>query len=358
VWRDESKWDIYARRIQGCGVLAGPDPIYLAQGTQRRQTPSVAYDPVHDRYLVVWAYYDGAQWDLHGRFVPWEDSIPALPEFEIHSGATGQDVRHPKVVYSRGQEEFLVVWVNTRGAVTGSDILGRRVKADGSGFASSAWPIADSVEYQDMPAVAYSGPARNQYLVLWSRWTGSNWDVYGVRLDHVGSPVGGGAFAIATTSQGDSFPAVAACNDADQYLVVWERDFSATDFGIYGLFLSGTGVAGAEFDVYDTGSLEAMPDVACCAAGAHYLVTWHAETGIGFGVWARPVATNGSKGADLVVAEPVPGWSRDYASVAGGSPRYLVAWQHDRDGTAYQDIHGRLVAAYAVHLPLVLRSAP
>jgi hypothetical protein len=40
--------------------------------------------------------------------------------------------------------------------------------------------------------------------------------------------------------------------------------------------------------------------------------------------------------------------------VAGGRTGFLVAWEHQRDGTGNRDIHGRLVQ-YALHLPLVLR---
>jgi len=41
---------------------------------------------------------------------------------------------------------------------------------------------------------------------------------------------------------------------------------------------------------------------------------------------------------------------------AGGHTNYLVAWEHQRDGTSYQDIHGRLITPYTVFLPLVLRN--
>jgi hypothetical protein len=41
--------------------------------------------------------------------------------------------------------------------------------------------------------------------------------------------------------------------------------------------------------------------------------------------------------------------------VTGGGANYMVAWEHDRDAS-YQDIHGRIVAPYAVYLPLTLRN--
>ena len=52
-----------------------------------------------------------------------------------------------------------------------------------------------------------------------------------------------------------------------------------------------------------------------------------------------------------------PGASADRTNpvVAGGHTNYLVAWEHERDSTSYQDIHGRLVTPHRVFLPLVLR---
>ena len=41
--------------------------------------------------------------------------------------------------------------------------------------------------------------------------------------------------------------------------------------------------------------------------------------------------------------------------VASGGVNYMTVWEHDRDAS-YQDIHGRVVAPYAVFLPLALRN--
>ena len=45
-------------------------------------------------------------------------------------------------------------------------------------------------------------------------------------------------------------------------------------------------------------------------------------------------------------------------AVAGGGATYLVVWEHDRAGTAFQDIHGRLIALNALFLPTMKRAAP
>jgi hypothetical protein len=50
------------------------------------------------------------------------------------------------------------------------------------------------------------------------------------------------------------------------------------------------------------------------------------------------------------------GAERTNPAAAGGYVNYLTAWEHDRLGTSYQDIHGRLLIPHIVFLPLVIRS--
>ena len=40
-------------------------------------------------------------------------------------------------------------------------------------------------------------------------------------------------------------------------------------------------------------------------------------------------------------------------AVAGGRAQFLTAWEHDRAGTAYQDIHARLATPFSLYLPFV-----
>ena len=100
--------DIYAHRITGQGELkswfaVGPTAL-LNPYPHDRIEPSVAYDSVNDRYLVVWAYDtsgNGSNWDIHGVFVNWDGPIPGLHQFYICDWSTIQDM--PKVAYSRAE---------------------------------------------------------------------------------------------------------------------------------------------------------------------------------------------------------------------------------------------------------------
>ena len=350
--------DIYAQRITSGGELKSW--FAVTAGPNDRAQPSVAYDPVHDRYLVVWIYDvwgDGSDWDVYGRFIPWNGPSASLPEFNICAWTTKQ--WNPKVAYGRAQEEFLVVWWTEHPSVP-AYVSGRRVFADGSGFPpGDGFTIAvHAAENRVSPDVAYN-LARNEYLVTCD----NAFDIYAVRLRGDGVALGGGEFGIAGWPDTEIRPAVAACEAADQYLVAWQSLQPAGHYDLYARFVTGDGMPDSPHLIYETSVAEVEPDIACNLNGRQYLVVWQQQysSAVGpYGVWGRLVYPDGSMGAPFGIIAPTGGITAEFTNpaVAGGHTNYLVAWEHDRAGTSYQDIHGQLISPYAVFLPLVLRNFP
>ena len=77
-----------------------------------------------------------------------------------------------------------------------------------------------------------------------------------------------------------------------------------------------------------------------------------------YGIWGQFVNTDKTLGAAFGIMSPTSGITADFTipAVAGGAVNYLTVWEHDRAGTAFQDIHGRLITPSAVFLPLMLRN--
>jgi hypothetical protein len=361
--------DIHARRISGDGrllsefSLASP-PLYRSQ-----TNPAVAYDPVNDRYLVVWAYDvsgDGSNWDVYGTFIPWDGPQGEVYNyFPICSWSSNQG--HPAVAYGRAQEEFLVVWKSESIGVPGY-ISARRVFATGGFPPGDGFTISSGTQIRDFPDVAYN-LHRNEYLVTWDlELSASNIDIYGKRLDGYGNTLTGGnpnvtgEFPIAGWPSFEAEPAVAACAAADQYLVAWQSDQGpplGDNYAIYARYLNGDAVPGNVHEIDDTTSPELNVDVDCNLAGNRYLLAWQTRYAnpIEYGIWARTAWPNGSLDPPFGVRPPGPTTDREYPAVTGGRTGFLVAWEHQRDAGGNRDIHGRLVQ-YALHLPLVLRQSP
>ena len=355
--------DIYAQRVSSAGKLLGGEfSVSTSSGLNNQMNPSVAYDSVHDRYLVVFAYdflRDGSDWDIYGRFIPWNGPDPGLSDFMICPWTSNQ--RRPVVAYGRTQEEFLVTWAN---APSGQPtyISARRVFADGSGFPANPFLVSSGPEDRDFQDVTYN-LARNEYLVIWDVLkSGSGLDIYGIRLSATGSALTGGdptvtgEFPIAGWPANEEKPKVAACSQADQYLVAWQsdQDTGGTDFAIYARYLNGNAVPGNVHMIADTTLPQLSVDLACNAGRQRYLLAWQDKyVGGEYGIWARLAYSDESLKPDFEVAGPRSAADREFPAVAGGRTSFMMAWEHDRDGGTKLDIHGRILR-YSVNLPALL----
>ena len=267
VW--QNKWpgnrDIYAQRISATGELLSW--FAVSAGSNDRAQPSVAYDPVNDRYLVVWIYDyygDGSDWDVYGRFIPALGPDAGLGEFAICDWKTSQWT--PVVAYGRTQEEFMVVWANNQTTGVPWYISGRRIDAKTGNFPStgSDITIAHPSQHRINPDIAYN-LKRNEYMVVWEQAAGSQ-DIWALRMTGTATPVGGGEFAVAGWPDSEELPAVAACSGQDQYLVAWQSDVGTgkTDYAIYAWYLDGDGAKlGAPLVIDNTTSPEENVDIAC-----------------------------------------------------------------------------------------------
>jgi hypothetical protein len=233
-------------------------------------------------------------------------------------------------------------------------ISGRRVKAADGTFpgGSSDLTISHATQNRVNADVTYN-LARNEYLVVYDNAT----DIFGTRFTGNLGGNFGGEFAIAGWPSVEIHPTVAACKEANQYLVAWQSDQGAVSGdAIYARFISGDGTLAGVHLVNDTTGPEREPDMACNQAGNQYLLAWQTEyVGGHYGIMARRVYPNETMDTSFVIVDATWTAGRTSPAVDGGNTNYLVAWEHERDGTTFQDIHGRLVTPYKLFLPLVIR---
>ncbi len=345
--------DIYAQRLTDKGEFK--DGFTIATGPKGRAQPSVAYDPVRDRYLVVWTHDvagDGSNWDISGRFVPWNGPpSPGLSEFKIIDWSSSQ--WNPKVVYAEASDEFMVVWTNTPAFVP-AYVSGRRIFADGSGFPGGGFTIATHLTENRVNADVAYNLARNEYLVTYDNVL----DIFGTRLRGDGASLGGGEFPIAEWPDQEHRPAVAACHEADQYLVAWQSLVSPNNDDVFARFVNGNGTVDSVHHIGGTAVDENYPDVTCNVQGRQYMVTWqqqYSNTTGPYGIWGRRLLPDKTLYPPFTISAPIAGRSMDRTdpAIVGGHANFMVVWEHDRFGTTWQDIHGRLVSPHVTFLPII-----
>lgn len=222
--------DIYGRLVNSNGTLG--DEFSIATPSAYDLNPIVAYSSALDSYLVVWERRIGdpefGQKDIYARVVNYDGSLPGS-EIALDTGTASQE--HAAIAYnSSGWDEYLVVWQDKQAG--NWDIMGRRVDSDGDLLGGEITIEAPGHD-QTWPDIAYNSQ-HTEYLVVWQDQIGgasSDWDIKGWRRNIAGGAVNSYLISSAGT-QRRMKPAVAYKVEADEYLVVYEYEDSASDLDL------------------------------------------------------------------------------------------------------------------------------
>jgi hypothetical protein len=303
VWDDQDEGDIEGLVVNADGTIGGAFNVF--DGTIIGTQPAMAYNPVANQYLVVFAYQAApTNWDIYGCLV-WANGTLAGTAFAISTNVADQSL--PWVAYNGTDEEYLVVWSDKRSDV--ADVYGRRVRADGMPL-DTDFPIATSPDAQDVPSVDWNSDD-NEYLIVWHDYRDSGTtgaDIYGQRVGADGSLLGS-EIVLCTASDHQQYPQVNYISTLLRYSVIWadDRNTATTGWDIYGQSVNADG------SLYG-------PNV------THFVFS---------GDQRRP--------------------GGDFSPEAN---RGLIVWQDGRNGATYK-IYGRIrEPRFPVYLPLVLKNYP
>jgi hypothetical protein len=320
-------------------------------------SPDVAYDPVHDRYLVVWSHDvqgNGVNWDIRGRFVDRMGPISNIGVLNIASSTTTEI--DPRVVYATRHNTFLVTWRNYV-PLRYVDISGRRVWIDGSGFPNSSgsdFTIQHGSENIFDYDVAYN-PSRIEYLVAYD----DNENVFGRLLSNNAQTVGG-ELVIAAWPGPENHTVVASCPGQDQYVVAWQGHNA--DYGIYARFVGGDGSINTVKPIADNVGDDLHPDIACDLSGQRYLIAWEEPylvqgAGVVSGIGGRIIQPNVQTSPEFIIKQVTDKNERANPALAGGATTWLTAWEHEVPATlpSFYQIHIKRVSPYAQFQPVVTK---
>ena len=144
-----------------------------------------------------------------------------------------------------------------------------------------------------------------------------------------GSPVGGKFLIYDNTGVSEALPSIAYNGQSQEYLVVWQAEYSGPIYEIWGRRVSSSGAPlGAAFRISPVGQ-GSTPDVAYSSAANGYLVVWKHNVGI----YGQRVSASGAlQDSVLNIAIGITG-SCDQPVVAYGSvaDRYLVTYRYSQD---------------------------
>jgi hypothetical protein len=246
----------------------------------------------------------------------------------------------PAAAMAGGKTNCLVAW-SDYSVGSGVTMFGQIISPS-SGPVGSAFPLLSSVGSHGFQAVQAAASDGTNFLVMWQDAADTNF--YGQLVDSAGSHAGSG-FYLFSASGGVGDRNVAAAFGKTNYLVAWQSGSSDSNH-TYCELVSLGGAAGGAIQVSSTASLDRNP-VAVGFDGTNYLVVWNRDTqrtGLGRPIWnlcGRLVSSAGSVlGNELV---PVTEQA-SFPALAFDGDNYLLAWGFDSDTTNSDvTIHARFL---------------
>ncbi len=270
VWDEDGDGGI--TRVAGVRVNSeGQSPFfafYISDPAVESYAAEAAYDPILNRYLVVWnSGYDGSR-DVVGRFIPSDGPSLSYPEFTIASSAP--DRFNPTVAYCPSLAEYLVVWEN-HGPASPTRIAAQGWAADGSGPITSELIITDASIHRAKPQIAWNESV-SEYLIVYEKTlAGGEVDIWATRLSWSGAVLGS-EIGVAGWPGPEIEPDIASCRESS--LVVWKGG-TGTDSKVYSRSIDGNGTVGTIVsNLSGSQSNHKLPSVSCNENGAEFLVAW------------------------------------------------------------------------------------
>ncbi|MFN2120415.1 MAG: hypothetical protein ACK2T0_08505, partial [Anaerolineales bacterium] len=246
----------------------------------------------------------------------------------------------PELAFGSGLNQYLVVWEDHHWASGDArDIYGRRMSTSGSGF-GGAFGISYEGNERFAPDVAYNSVRQNYLVVFEYEYSLSDHDIYGRFVNSDGTL--GSEFSIATPTAYDMNPKVAYSPAQDSYLVVWERRVGDPEFGEMNIFAQVLDYDGTRLGseiALDTGTArQEHPAIAYNSSGwDEYLVVWQDMQAGNWDIMGRRVDADGDLLGGEITIE-ASGHDQTWPDIAYNSrhTEYMVVWQ-DQIGGATSD---------------------
>jgi len=341
VWQDgrgeRPYGNIYGARVNRDGAVLDPGGIAISSAEHYQGTPAVTFGGTDffaawEDHRNSWRHY--FEYDIYGARVSLTGAVPDSGGILISTVADDQEC---PAVASDGTD-FLVVWVAWRND-SFQNIYGARVNRAGDLLDPAGFVISSAANRQRYPAVAFVGA---DYLVVWEDGrSGSNYDVYGARVDRDGRVLDPEGIAISAGADYRRCPAVASGDT--NYLVVWQDWRNGNDFDIYGARLCSDGTVLDPKGFLISSAANSQEDVAVAFDGTEFLVVWQDWRDGGYPDIAGARVTNAGAVLDPGgIAISTDADVQRYPKVTPGRAGFLVVWE-DLRSSNFGDIYGARV---------------
>jgi hypothetical protein len=237
-FRSGTDWDLYARRINGAGVLQGLGgglPICTATGNQ--QTPAMTRDGLGGA-LITWIDNRSGNNDIYAQRVSSTSQILWAPSGAIVSSASGNQA-YPDIA-SDGAGNAIIAWIDFSG--TYSQVFAQRMSAQGAVmWLGNGVPVCTTSSNQATVKIVADNSAGA--VLTWDDTRNVFNDLYVQHIDKNGITTwNSSGVAISSAPLGQSDPVVVT-DGAGGAIVTWD-DFRSNTAQIFAGKISANGLLG------------------------------------------------------------------------------------------------------------------
>jgi hypothetical protein len=345
-------WDIDGRLVDPNGQLMGEGLAIAWSGTIVQQEPDVAYNPVTNQFLVVYALAPD-NWKISACIVA-GDGTPG-PFVPIATSSFKE--YHPAVACDPTTGEYLVVYEREHqlDSTVWREVWAQRVLSDGT-LIGAPYQLSNPALHSHQCAIACAG---GQFLVVWrEQQTSGKGRILG-RIIQCWYP--SKTTIVVASAKDSSSPQVAYNPLRAEYLVVYQtRTSSTARWALEGTRVNTLGdLKGTHTITKATPTDEhcQAPNVACDWSNGQYLVTWAQGPAVvspsvaSHQIWAQRLDGNGEP-VDSPVSISGPGKSQPVnpgipapAIAMGFCNKALIVWE---DQTLVLDPAGPSITIYSI----------
>jgi len=337
---------LYYRGIEGkiydtTGAVIVPTFVIQENppSTYRYENPSAAYGG--GNFFVAYNYYvtpvDASTQDVHAKIVHQDGSVGS--EITVCSQTSTQN--EPNVVFDPVNNRFTVVWQDARSGDTNFNLYARQYDTSG-GPVGAEHAICTSSNNQLDPWIAYD-PIHGRYLIAWEDGVDSHngpFSIYAGLFDYnlnaIGSPW---LVATGTASLDNDWPCVMFSELAQRFLVTWNvDDISSGDYygNAYGRLYSWDGtVVGSQLTI-DSGEYHDT-QIEPYLAGS-FLVAYNSL----LGVYGKLVGPDGAILDGQVQLASSSAVAPNTPSTAVGASKLFIGWEDERISSTYDYVYANL----------------
>lgn len=349
-----AKSDTLSLAFSAYGTAAPPTPIEIDgyyDASEDRSQPSVAYDPLEDRYFLVYrnsgyGYEDNG---IMGQFITNDADVDGerIPIEVQNEGDYFTTMGSPDVAYGDGM--FLAVWIKHNSE--NNKVMGRFIAADGTYLTDEFDIDSENLVLRDFYlSVAYGEDGK--FLVVWS----DDDNVVGrmISLDKNAESYTEIVSEEIQISLGDykyQWPSVAYSEESGEFLVVWDDDrVSSSNYNIYGRFVGINGSPEpAVIEINTALHNQFYPSVTYDSNKEEFFLIWVDEEGVdsdanNYGIYSNYVDLDGNPiitgEGELIVDGSNTGYIHPTIVYSSIRDEYLPVWADiphygDEDSIAY-----------------------